>query len=174
MIRWKFIKDTAGRVLAGSEISAPPIDLNDVLRREGVALTSAPADEHISGFLLRRAGEAPVIGFNSSLPGVRQRFVVAHELGHLLLHHQTGLHVDRSLVRLEHREKSDPADEDEVEANRFAAELLMPEEFIRGDLDRIGRAAVEQGEAISHLAKRYQVSRQAMTIRLTSLGLIQM
>ncbi len=174
MIRWKLIKETAGRVLGELKISTPPIELDEVLKREGVALTSAPADERISGFLLRRVGEAPVIGFNASLPSFRQRFIIAHELGHLLLHNKTGLHVDRSLVRLEHREKSDPADEDEVEANRFAAELLMPEEFIRGDLDGNGRAAVEQGEVIGHLAQKYGVSKQAMTIRLTSLGLIQM
>jgi Zn-dependent peptidase ImmA (M78 family) len=173
MIRWKLIKETACRLLSEANISSPPVDLEVVIEKQGVKLASAPAEEQFSGFLLRRAGELPVIGFNSALPRVRQRFIVAHELGHLLLHGKTGLHVDRSLVRLG-GEKADTPDEDETEANRFAAELLMPEEWIREDARLIGRAAVDDDPVISQLAQKYNVSKQAMTIRLTSLGVIQM
>lgn len=173
MIRWKLIKETATRLLDEANVSSPPVVLGVILEKQGASLTSAPTDEHVSGFLLRHPGEAPVIGFNSALPVVRQRFIVAHELGHLLLHGKTGLHVDRSLVRLE-GEKANVPDEDEIEANRFAAELLMPEEWIREDARLIGRMAVDDDPLIGHLAQKYRVSKQAMTIRLTSIGLIQM
>lgn len=173
MIRWKLIKETANRLLSEANISSPPVELEVLLEQQGVSLTSAPAEEQISGFLLRRAGEVPVIGFNSSLPRVRQRFIIAHELGHLLLHNKSGLHVDRSLVRLGGQAKSDVVDEEEVEANRFAAELLMPEKLIREEVRMIGRAAVDDDPVIDLLAQKYNVSRQAMTIRLTSLEVIQ-
>lgn len=174
MIRWKLIKETASRLLSEANISSSPVELEVVLENQGVSLTSAPAEEQISGFLLRRAGEVPVIGVNSALPRVRQRFIIAHELGHLLLHNKSGLHVDRSLVRLYGYAKSDVVDEDEVEANRFAAELLIPEDLIRDDVRMIGHVAVDDDPVINLLAQKYNVSRQAMTIRLTSLGVIQM
>jgi len=173
MIRWKLIKENATRLLNEANVSASPVVLRVLLENQGVSLASAPAEEHLSGFLLRHPGEAPVIGFNSALPVVRQRFIVAHELGHLLLHGKTGLHVDRSLVRLE-GVKTDAPDEDEIEANPFPAELSMPEKWIREDAGLIGPAAVDDNPVIGHLAQKYRVSKQAMTIRLTSLGLIQM
>lgn len=173
MIRWKLIKETAKRLLVEANVSSPPIVLEVLLERQGVLLAGAPAEEHVSGFLLRRVGEAPVIGFNSALPPVRQRFIVAHELGHLLLHHKSGLHVDRSVVK-DKGDATDAPDEEEVEANRFAAELLMPEHWIRQESGISRYSSYDDDPVIGRLAQRYMVSRQAMTIRLTSLGLIQM
>lgn len=174
MIRWKLIKDTASKLLEDAGITAPPVAIEVLVKGQGVSLTSAQGDDHISGFLLRTTGSAPVIGSNSNHQTVRQRFIIAHELGHFLLHAKSGLHVDRSYARLEGRKVGEVIDEDEIEANRFAAEILMPEDFLRADLVEMGQVSADDDLAISRLAKRYNVSKQAMTIRITSLGMIWM
>lgn len=174
MIRWKLIKETANQLLNESGITEPPVDIETLATRQGAQLTSAPNSDDVSGFILRAPGAAAVIGVNSSHPPVRQRFTIAHELGHLLLHAKTELHVDRLVVKMRDRRVREGTDDDEIEANRFAAEILMPEEFLRADLEDLGLVTADDDHAISRLAKRYKVSKQAMTIRLTSLGLIWM
>ena len=61
-------------------------------------------------------------------------------------------------------------EEQEVEANIFAMELLMPEEMVRREIK--GPLDVETEPEIKRLAKLFQVSQQVMTIRLTQLGLV--
>ncbi len=79
-------------------------------------------------------------------PPTRQRFTVAHELGHAILRHRV------------------PADKLEVEANAFAAELLLPTEAIR--------RAAQENLSFSAVAGRFNASRQATIIALTSAGLL--
>ena len=64
-------------------------------------------------------------------------------------------------------------DHEEMAANRFAAALLMPEDWLLKDVEqRIGRQAQLSDEAfVEDLARRYEVSRQAMEFRLANLGL---
>lgn len=86
----------------------------------------------------------------------RQRFTVAHELGHALLHNE-GVH-ERSDVRLTSYRKH------EVEANKFAAALLMPSDHVS--------VAVDLGKNLEELAELFGVSQTAMRIRLETLGLV--
>ena len=62
-------------------------------------------------------------------------------------------------------------DDNEIEANQFAAELLMPHDLIRRDLKKLP-SDIEPETAVAQLARRYQVSIQAMTIRLNGLGVL--
>lgn len=111
---------------------------------------------------------------NSNHPPTRKRFTIAHELAHLLLHSTSGVHVDEMVVQMRDRKTSEGVDEHEMEANRFAAELLMPQKFLEDDLQSMGRIHADDEEAIAILAKRYGVSKQAMAIRLSSLKLVWM
>ena len=111
-----------------------------------------------------------VIGVNRDQATVRQRFTIAHELGHLLLHEYSRVHVDRGFrVRLRSGLSSEGTDRDEMEANRFAAELLMPIEFLQADLEKREFDLADDSE-FQTLAKRYGVSTQALAIRLNGLG----
>lgn len=56
----------------------------------------------------RPAGVVHLVLYNADIPLTRRRFTLAHELGHIYLGHE------------------DDADEQEREADRFAAQLLMP------------------------------------------------
>ena len=96
------------------------------------------------------------IGVNSNHSVVRQRFSIAHELGHFLLGHDHEHIIDDTFDK--------PTDK-EQEANKFASEILMPSEMLKRDISK-------DEYDISSLANRYKVSEQAMSIRLLKSGLI--
>lgn len=93
----------------------------------------------------------------------RQRFTLAHELGHYFLHSRQGenpLQAFRLGTSLA-----------EQEANYFAAELLMPEEMFKKDFGSLSKN-LEIDDKISKMAEMYHVSFSAATVRLSSLRLI--
>jgi Zn-dependent peptidase ImmA (M78 family) len=128
----------------------------------------------LSGFLYRDA-EQKIIGVNTQHAKVRQNFTVAHELAHLLLHDEERLHVDRdfSTVRMRNDVSSQGIDDAEKEANLFAAELLMPEIFLRQDLAEHKALDLYDDNLIPDLAGKYGVSVQALMFRLQYLGYIE-
>jgi Zn-dependent peptidase ImmA (M78 family) len=128
-----------------------------------------PLEDDISGFLFRK-GKKMVIAVNEFHPKTRQRFTAAHEIGHFQLKHGGQLFIDRGLVNFRDSDSSTGEIEQEREANAFAAELLMPEEFLRKDLRK--RIDIKNQESLEKLAKKYEVSLQALTFRLVNLGLI--
>lgn len=99
------------------------------------------------------------IYFNPTEPLVRQRFTVAHELGHHFFNH--GERPRDSAPQF-----SAYADPVEAQANRFAAELLMPEGSVR--LLIVDHKVTD----ISTLAQHFNVSEIAMKYRLKNLGYI--
>ena len=119
--------------------------------------------------MLIRSDDKTVIGVNSLHHTNRQRFTIAHECGHLLLHKGKDVHIDRSF-RINRRDEvsSQAIDHKEIEANRFAAELLMPYDMIMSDLVEYD-IDIEDEEELRGLADKYQVSVQALTHRITNL-----
>ena len=108
-----------------------------------------------------------VIGVNSAHHFNRQRFTIAHECGHLILHKGKDVHIDRSFRVNRRDERSAQAvDPIEIEANRFAAELLMPFSMIQNDIVEFD---IEDDEVLEDLANKYQVSLQALTFRINNL-----
>jgi Zn-dependent peptidase ImmA (M78 family) len=57
---------------------------------------------------------------------------------------------------------------EEIEANGFAAALLMPADWIAADIE--GSLGVAVGKTVESLARRYNVSTQAVEYRLVNLG----
>jgi Zn-dependent peptidase ImmA (M78 family) len=93
----------------------------------------------------------------------RQRFTIAHELGHLLLH-KDEVHIDRAF---RNSISSQAIDANEIEANRFAAELLMPFHLLKNE--DISNIDVEDESSLRDLARKFKVSLQAMTLRVTNI-----
>lgn len=168
--RWTRIRKEARELLAEFDIQKPPVPVQNLARGCGARIVLVPGnDDNIDGFLYRDEDEV-VIGVNRDRAAVRRRFTVAHELGHLRLHEQGQIHVDRGFrVRLRSGVSSEGTDWDEMEANRFAAELLMPIDFLRDDLKGQEFDLADDNELRS-LARRYGVSTQALAIRLNGLG----
>ncbi len=135
-------------------------------------LADVPRDtDPLDGFLYWAGGEGlAFVNADDILP--RRRFTAAHELGHALLHRAR---MGRFRADTKIREDAEDTDDLEREANRFAAELLMPEnvcrareaEFRREDKDN---GVCPRGVLAYRLASELLVSREAMRYRLTSLG----
>jgi Zn-dependent peptidase ImmA (M78 family) len=150
-----------------------PIDVEKIASAIGAEIKKDDFDESLSGFAFQKHG-SKFIGVNSSEGIQRQRFTIAHELGHLFLHKQSSVSYDKGMMLMRNTHSSDGTDIKEIEANRFAAELLMPEDSLRHDLLSAGQIdLVEENDAtkelISKLADKYNVSFMAMSIRLTTL-----
>jgi Zn-dependent peptidase ImmA (M78 family) len=166
MIRRKHIRDVALRLFSKHGTGRPPVDVEKIATQLGAAIHKNRVEDDVSGFLVwQKAG--PIIGVNARHSLNRQRFTIAHEIGHIVLHPQLSLRIDESFAVKLRSDKSRRGDDaDEKEANLFAAELLMPANLITDDIRRIGVLDLHDERRIEDLAKSYQVSTQAMTIRL--------
>lgn len=172
-IRRLKIRSLAEELLREAKISEPPVPIHKIAKNQGARLFLRPFDGELSGFIAKNDDNI-VIGVNTSHARVRQRFTIAHELGHMLLHEQGEVHVDRKFhVKLRNNVSSQGMDPEEVEANVFAAEVLMPKRFIDHDLRGIGDVDLLDTEVIDGLAERYNVSTQAIMFRLAALGYIR-
>ena len=78
-----------------------------------------------------------------------------------------------STIRLRDNLSGRGVDDAEKEANLFAAELLMPEEFLRSDIAGRDEIDLYDENLIPNLANLYQVSVQALTFRLQYLGYVE-
>ena len=117
-------------------ISQYPIPVERVAEHLGAALRFEPFDGDISGMLFRD-DQRVIIGVNS-LDGVtRQRFTISHEIGHLMLHNGRPMFVEKHVqVNLRDSVSSTATNREEIEANRFAAELLMPAGMVKHEASR--------------------------------------
>jgi Zn-dependent peptidase ImmA (M78 family) len=158
------------QVLSECRIATRPIPLQEILDHYGIQQVELPAGEDVFGAIVRQNGRV-VIAFNPAQHPNRRRFTVAHELGHYFCHYQDVMeHVDGDFrVHWRDTESSSGVKWDEIEANRFAAALLMPEHMLRVD---VNNCRVLDGDAVQRLANLYKVSRLAMQFRLINLGLL--
>ena len=161
------IRQKAQRVLSENGVESSPVDIFGLIENEGIRILSEEMEDDHSGFLLVENGNATV-AINSTHHSNRQRFTAAHELGHYFLHTQgkDGLFVDKAFKRS--AVSSTGEDKMEIEANRFAAEVLMPKKVIE---EKVGDNEITDLD-VYRLANEFQVSDQAMTLRLVNLGLI--
>lgn len=177
-VRKKYIRELVEELLDRHRIKKASVDVDGIAAHLGIEVQKDVVDDDMSGFLFRdtRANKA-VIGVNGAHAQTRQRFTIAHELGHFLLHAGEPVHIDRTNVayRLNHRDavSSMGTDDSEREANLFAAELLMPARFLEKDL-RSRDLDLLDDKVVQELAEQYQVSTQALTFRLTNLGYVQL
>jgi Zn-dependent peptidase ImmA (M78 family) len=146
------------------------VNVEAIARSIGAEVYYATLDEDVAGLVTRLPNGKPVIGINAADPTVRQRFSIAHEVAHLQLHGEL-LHIDKRFPLAFRKQSTSTFDAKEVEANQFAAELLMPQEFVMEDVQQFPQEE-DIDLVVSKLANRYKVSVQAMTIRLTNLGLL--
>ena len=177
LIRRKKIRELTLDLLKRYRVNAPPVDVEKIAEGENAKVIYQKAEgDAVSGFVYRSDATA-VIGVNEDHHPNRRRFTIAHELGHLLLHAETTTtpHVDTSLSVWFRDSSSSKGDQwQEVEANLFAAELLMPAHLLEKELHALTRFDLDKDERIEHFAEHFQVSSQALLIRLANLGYLTM
>lgn len=161
----------AYRLLLECGVTEAPVPLEQIAHHIGATILYEPFDGDLSGMVLKKKGRI-VIGINSTHHPNRQRFSIAHEIGHVVLHKSDQVHIDKQfLVKMRDDISSQAIDPEEIEANTFAAALLMPEAMLKNDLAD-SEMDCENELGIKELAGKYGVSRKAMTFRLTNLELV--
>ena len=142
---------------------AIPVPVRSLPAMLGIKMKAAFLPTGISG-MLEKSGDSFLVSINAADPDTRQRFTMAHELGHYMLHRHLvgdGLDDDRAYrstgVGKYHNTLIGP--KEETEANKFAANLLMPREAITRERSKFA-------DDVSKMAQLFGVSEHAMSIRL--------
>lgn len=138
-----------------------PVDPVHLAKHLGISVVTMELPNNVSGALIKEQDNDPVIVLSQNDSVNRWRFSCAHELGH---------YVDRTVHNGDHYEyidlrselSSQGSNKEEVFANQFAANLLMPEEAVR---------KTHQSMPVFLLAQHFGVSDDAMNFRLKTLSL---
>lgn len=140
--------------------SEVPVRVGALAQELGLKVSVAALPLNISGSIQPDPdGQGYIIKVNRFESKERQRFTIAHEIAHFLLHRdfiKSGV-VDSILYRSKLSSRA------EAEANRLAADIVMPSQQVREALSTLSLSTDSQG--ISSLADHFQVSKQAMAIR---------
>lgn len=142
--------------------SSYPVKVGELAQELGLKVTRAPLPPKISG-LIKPSDDAPAgfeIRVNKYESPERQRFTVAHEVAHYLLHRdEIGSGVVDSIMY-----RSNLTSRKETEANKLAADIVMPAKAVGRELERLGGRRTD--DVVEELAARFRVSVPAMKVRL--------
>lgn len=137
----------------------PPVQTIDLAKALGINVYYVEWPNDVSGRIQRDDTNGGDSGYailvNKNHHPNRRRFTIAHEIAHYVLHQDLigdGIY-DDALYRSGLPQKV------EFEANKLAADILMP-------LDKIGKALDKSPSSVEELAKQFEVSKSAMSIRL--------
>lgn len=176
------IERRAVEVLEKASAFDVPVDLEKVARFLEVNVHFDTLEDKVSGVLVVKGAERNAL-INALHHSNRQRFSLAHEFGHLVLHDSEGdrLFIDTNM-RVYQRVGAASAEaynqpgsttnpHEEREANQFASALLMPSALVQREAINLD---LSEETDVAFLARTFGVSDQAMTIRLQQLGLLQL
>ena len=164
------LKRMAEGLLADAGVDSAPVHLDRIARDLGVKIQYVDLGEDCSGVLVR-SGNRAVIGVNEDHHSNRQRFSIAHEIAHFVLHRGDTYIGKEYRVQFRDLEPRSGTKREEMEANAFAAALLMPAAWVR---DAFARQPFDltEDDVLEMLAEKFDVSTQSMTYRLMKLRVI--
>lgn len=153
-------------------VNNAPIHTRQIAKFLNIPVFDWTLPENISGLTLF-SDDCVCIGVNDQHPNVRQRFSIAHELGHIILHPPrsgkrevfVGIEFNDNEAGKLWGNENDTESQLEREANWFAADLLMPKHLLQKEYQGNNQQQLEA------LARKYDVSMQAMWIQIESLKL---
>lgn len=166
----KEIEKRASELLTSLRAMDVPVRVDVVAHRLGLSVEYAPLGDEVSGLLLIENGHG-TIGINETHSEVRQRFTLAHEIAHYSLHRsQSELFIDKKYMAV-FRDSTSSSGEDrtEIQANQFAAALLMPRTLLESKIKERGFDLGDES-VLERFASEFEVSTQAMAYRLANLG----
>ena len=159
-VRTKFVREMASKVLAECGITEPPINLKHVVEVKGFVYMEVDTfPDNVSALFIAKGGQNYAL-VNAKHHPNRQRFSLAHELGHIILQHKgVDLEEDVSTIDTPPENSGDSRRRDprEKEADIFASALLIP-------LGMLKKEHSKKDADIEKMAKVFGVSQQAMTI----------
>lgn len=154
------------RVIAERYLREVPVRLGAMARELGLKVKLSTMTPGVSGMIVK-VEEEYIIKVNRHETRERQRYTLAHEISHFLLHRET---IDASSIGIVDNVlyRSGTPEQLEYEANRLAADIIMPNALITEKFESLGTLVSE--EVVDHMAQIFQVSKVAMEIRLTTIA----
>lgn len=126
---WARVNDENRKVVEHHVLRGPPVKLSALARDLGLTVKStAFANQSISGEIRLEENRSFIVRVNKFENKVRQRFTVAHEISHFLLHRH--IIEEENGIRDDVLYRSDLSNKIEAEANRLAADILMPANMV--------------------------------------------
>lgn len=152
-LQWKTARRKAREVRAAGPIGPGVGGLVEIAKRWNASVEFVPLREDLSGFIIKEPSQDPRIYINSTETQARQRFTLAHEIGHLIERESVAGDNDYSFV--DYR-SSEGYDIHEFFADEFAGELLMPAGAVVRSVQRHGefKTAVDFGVSVPALKRR--------------------
>lgn len=157
-----------------------PVPVIDIASDLGISIYETKDMESTELGVIRKEGENFVIYVNADQPPTRKMFTIAHEIGHYMAHHdflESGNeHMDeieqfvgKIALKRDHAQTLNPERRGmETEANKIAADILMPENEFR----QIWQSKAET-EGVEAIARYFGVSVSAASVRaINVLGVI--
>ena len=157
-VRRQFVRQMSKKVLRDSRITNPPVDLEVILHAHGIKYSEVEDFPDTVDALIVEDGTQIHAAVNARQHLHRRRFSLAHELGHFFLHRglseDTAVSIDNPPDENEETWSKSPQ---EIEADLFAGELLVPLEMLKP------RRSLQ----IPDLAKVFLVSEQVVSVAIS-------
>ena len=171
MLSHDAIEKRVKALLEQQNVTAAPVPVQKIAKSLGARVRRSPLDGELSGMIYLK-GRTPIIGVNSRHHANRQRFTIAHEIAHLELHRESivdQVHIDRKFpVLMRDTNSATGTERMEIDANRFAAELLMPT-FLLSEMLKKKRFDIDDEKPLASLARKFRVSKQALEYRIRNM-----
>ena len=142
-----------------------PVNVNELAEKMNIEILSVDCDPEIDGFCFYTADGSPqiVVNDNTNIPEYRKRWTITHEIGHVRYREEQAIcWYENEYISTNH----------EVErwCDMFAAKILMPSTDVTHIYDSLRIYSYRQ--KLSSMAVIFNVSKQAMGIRLKELNLV--
>lgn len=153
------LEELTSNILLNNDMYKIPVDVVKIANTNDISVYEGELDKKISGAIrYDKSKNTFEILVNKNDLKVRQRFTIAHELGHYFLHKEIlendEIHID-TMYRMTNKQ--------EQEVDYFAGALLMNKTILEN---------LQKENTIAELAELFNVSVSAMTVRLDILGLL--
>ncbi|HIU50890.1 MAG TPA: ImmA/IrrE family metallo-endopeptidase [Candidatus Limousia pullorum] len=147
------------------------IDIVDFVRKLGFSVGSAELEDNDDGFLIVQPNGVDglndrIIGVNSKRSYEFKRFIIAHEFAHFILHYKGG-------SAYLHRENKKGKNEEENEADYYAANLIMPKNSFLREYNNLKNSGLENNAIGVQLASIYKVPLESALRRISEVIDIQ-
>merc|ERR1711916_51690 len=154
-----FIESLANELRNELNMNSSTIDIKKIANELGFQVYGTTfQNEDISGKVIHNNECKEIYVADESFE--RQRFTIAHEIGHIILHHN----IDEEISEVDYRTSDRQFNRKEFQANAFASALLMP----KNEAIKVWEKVYD----IDDFADYFEVSKKAASIRLLNLGLI--
>ena len=155
---WGDVNDIVKDLAKNGFIDGYVVNIEKLIKSRGVLIIYDDALESAKSGYLKRVNGTWVIGVNKKHNRKRQRFTLAHEFAHYILHkNEDTVFEDEILFR------DNNLTSIEYAANRFAAELLMPQEIFE-------KSIIKGETSLEDLSNKFDVSTLAVKNRVLTLG----